>query len=97
MGSRRVTHPPARPLEGLLPVQQARRGAQAALPSHQPHPPHVPVLSHQPHHRHLGQLWQGEWDEPPTSQPIYLSLSVCDCPSSPARRATRWRCTWCGS
>lgn len=42
----------------LLPLQQARRGAQEALPPHQPHTPHVPVLGHQPHHRHLGQLRQ---------------------------------------
>lgn len=90
-------------LPGLLPLEQARRGAQEALPPHQPHPPHVPVLGHQPHHRHLGELWQGEWGGPcpvahpfPPQHPLH-PLARPDAPSPSAPRVTRWPCTWCGS
>lgn len=90
-------------LPGLLPLEQARRGAQEALPPHQPHPPHVPVLGHQPHHRHLGELWQGEWGgHCPVARPFRRQhplhpLTQPDSPPPSAPRVIRWPCTWCGS
>lgn len=90
-------------LPGLLPLEQARRGAQEALPPHQPHPPHVPVLGHQPHHRHLGKLWQGEWGgycpvaSPFRPQHPLHPLTQPDASSPCAPRVIRWPCTWCDS